>query len=164
MSPRCQRAFQKLQPLYHKQPTMLQQHKQPTKLLQIKQPTKPPQYNHQILPLQHPQIMKINPSSSRSVSNPLGVTSDANSSMVKKNINPIKSNINKSNQLNCVNFFYSNATSLVKKCDQFNSILNFHSLPHIVMVTETWFNETSLTILNDYNSFLKIVVLFLVVV
>ncbi|RMZ96700.1 hypothetical protein BpHYR1_009999 [Brachionus plicatilis] len=43
--------------------------------------------------------------------------------------------------LNCL---YTNATSLVNKWDDFISLINTKEFPHLLMVTETWFNQNQI--------------------
>jgi hypothetical protein len=56
------------------------------------------------------------------------------------------------NYLNC---FYTNATSLANKWDEFKLALDYHNRPHIVMVSETWFNIRTLKEVNGYQLFAK---------
>lgn len=58
-------------------------------------------------------------------------------------------------QLTSINFLYTNATSLSNKWSEFNSRIYYLNMPHVVMITETWFNSKSLTNLSNYNSFIK---------
>ena len=51
--------------------------------------------------------------------------------------------------------FFTNAGSLGNKWSDFNSRINYHNLPHIILVCETWFNESSITNLVNYNIFSK---------
>ena len=54
--------------------------------------------------------------------------------------------------LNCL---YTNATSLVNTCDDFISLINTSKFPHILMVTETWFNQKSIKSIPNYTLFNK---------
>ncbi len=56
---------------------------------------------------------------------------------------------------NSSNFFYTNATSLVNKWSYFNSLIFFHNFPHVILVTETWFNALSISQLNNCKIFCK---------
>ena len=53
-------------------------------------------------------------------------------------------------KLNC---FYTNATSLVNKWNCINSLMEHHKLPHIDMVTETWFSDKSIINMSNYNTY-----------
>ncbi len=57
--------------------------------------------------------------------------------------------------LNSLNFFYTNATSLVNKWSDLNSRISFLKFSHVVLVTETWFNALSISQLNNYKLFCK---------
>ncbi|RNA06078.1 hypothetical protein BpHYR1_047823 [Brachionus plicatilis] len=59
---------------------------------------------------------------------------------------------NSKSVLTCI---YTNATSLVKKWDSFNSLIQVKNFPHIIMVTETWFNSNTVKNLKDYTLFNK---------
>ena len=50
---------------------------------------------------------------------------------------------------------YSNATSLVNKWDYFNSLIQTSEFPHLLMITETWFNSKSLKNIPHYSLFNK---------
>jgi len=52
-------------------------------------------------------------------------------------------------------FLYSNATSLANKWDEFIALINSLSMPHVILITETWFNNKSLVVLEGYNHFIK---------
>lgn len=52
-------------------------------------------------------------------------------------------------------FLYSNATSLVNKWDDFKDLIYSAAMPHIIMITETCFNDKSLVVLDGYNHFIK---------
>ena len=62
---------------------------------------------------------------------------------------------NNNSTIEKLSFFYTNATSLVNKWDAFNSHLIFLNYPHVVLITETWFNETSITNLDNYHLYDK---------
>ena len=79
------------------------------------------------------------------------VTKHYDNTKVTNSIPNNKANIN-SNYLNC---FYTNATSLVNKWNCFISHMSYLNLPHIIMVTETWFNEKSIVTMNNYNIHVK---------
>jgi hypothetical protein len=59
------------------------------------------------------------------------------------------------NHLNYLDCFYTNATSLANKWDEFKLVLEYHNKPHIVMVSETWFNIRTLKEVNGYQLFAK---------
>ena len=58
----------------------------------------------------------------------------------------------KSEKLRC---WYTNATSLENKWDQFKAELLEKNQPHLVFVTETWFSDVSLKLLDNYVIFNK---------
>lgn len=58
----------------------------------------------------------------------------------------------KPSSLRCI---YTNATSLVNKWDAFNSLIQANDFPHVVLVTETWFNLRSVKHLDGYSLFNK---------
>ena len=62
------------------------------------------------------------------------------------------SNYNLLPNLKC---FYTNAGLLGNKWSYFNSQINYHNLPHIILVCESWFNESSIINLVNYNIFIK---------
>lgn len=80
------------------------------------------------------------------------VTNNTTTRQVTK-FSSIKNNSIK--QLTSINFLYTNAKSLSNKWSEFNSRINYLNMPHVVMITETWFNSKSLTNLSNYNSFIK---------
>jgi hypothetical protein len=51
--------------------------------------------------------------------------------------------------------FYTNATSLVNKIDELKVLIHQKKRPHILLITETWFNEKSLTSIAGYNAYLR---------
>ena len=61
----------------------------------------------------------------------------------------------KTDEKTYLNFFYTNATSLVNKWDEFISLINASEFPHILMITETWFNSRSIKIIPNYTLFNK---------
>lgn len=71
---------------------------------------------------------------------------------VKKSTKIKNKNIfNKGNS--CLKCIYTNATSLVNKWDEFNSLVQANDFPHIIMITETWFNSMSIKHLSNYSLF-----------
>ena len=54
--------------------------------------------------------------------------------------------------LNCL---YTNATSLVNKWSDFNSLAAFLNSPHVILITETWFNALSNCKLDNYQLYCK---------
>jgi hypothetical protein len=50
--------------------------------------------------------------------------------------------------LSCI---YTNPTSLVNKWDEFKVLIAAHNAPHVNGISETWFNEKSLSTLNGYT-------------
>jgi hypothetical protein len=52
------------------------------------------------------------------------------------------------NKLNC---FYTNATSLNNKWNDFNAKIIELDYPHIIFITETWFTPNSIFKLINYN-------------
>ena len=58
----------------------------------------------------------------------------------------------KKNSLKC---WYTNATSLNNKWDQFKSEIILDSYPDLIFVTETWFNDYSLRNIDQYKLFSK---------
>ena len=60
-----------------------------------------------------------------------------------------------SNNLTRIKFLYTNAGSLDNKWSQFKSLVNHLNRPHVILVTETWFNHKTLTALEGYNMFNK---------
>lgn len=63
--------------------------------------------------------------------------------------------IRKVNNNKALRFLYTNATSLVNKWDDFISLIHFNDFPHIIMVTETWFNCKSIKKVPNYTLFNK---------
>ena len=63
--------------------------------------------------------------------------------------------LKKKNSLTELNFFYTNATSLRNKWDEFNSLITLAEFPHVLMITETWFNIDSLTLVENYTLYSK---------
>jgi hypothetical protein len=61
-----------------------------------------------------------------------------------------------SGNLPSLNCFYTNATSLINKWSDFNSLILVLDSPHIILITETWFNAFSICKLDNYNLFCKI--------
>jgi len=59
------------------------------------------------------------------------------------------------NLLNSLNCFYTNATSLINKWSDLNSLILVLNSPHIILITETWFNTLSICKLDNYNLFCK---------
>jgi Reverse transcriptase (RNA-dependent DNA polymerase)/Endonuclease-reverse transcriptase len=57
------------------------------------------------------------------------------------------------NNLTALKCWYTNATSLNNKFDEFKASLAYHSHPHLLFITETWFNDESLTKLSNYSLF-----------
>ena len=74
-------------------------------------------------------------------------------------VNRVKNKTSLSSKVNLnlsqIKFLYTNATSLANKWNEFNSLINFLDLPHIIMITETWFNDKSITNLSNYKAFIK---------
>ena len=62
---------------------------------------------------------------------------------------------NPTTSLSRLNFFYTNATSLVNKMSLFNSRINYLNYPHVLMLTETWFNDCSVSKIANYTLFKK---------
>ena len=60
-----------------------------------------------------------------------------------------------SGNLPSLNCFYTNATSLINKWSDFNSLILVLESPHIILITETWFNTLSICKLDNYNLFCK---------
>ena len=58
---------------------------------------------------------------------------------------------NRVNTIKSLNCLHMNPTSLVNKWDEFNSLINCSNFPHIILISETWFNQSSLTQLNNYS-------------
>jgi hypothetical protein len=50
---------------------------------------------------------------------------------------------------------YTNATSLSNKWDEFISLIQYSHFPHILLITETWFNIKSITSVDNYSLFFK---------
>ncbi len=65
------------------------------------------------------------------------------------------SNVSPGKYSNSLNFFYTNATSLVNKWSDFNSLISFLNYPHVILITETWFNALSICKLDNYKTFSK---------
>ena len=57
--------------------------------------------------------------------------------------------------MNELNFFYTNATSLRNKWEEFNSLISFTEFSHVIMLSETWFNTDSLTMIRNYTLYSK---------
>ena len=70
-------------------------------------------------------------------------------------VNKITSTFPTKRNLTNLKCFYTNATSLVNKWHQFNSVIIYNAFPDIILVTETWFNKSSIIALQNYNIFLK---------
>ena len=70
-------------------------------------------------------------------------------------VNHVNTNFLTSIDSNKLTFYYTNASSLVNKRNIFNALLIHLELPHIVLVTETWYNTNSITTLENYQCFLK---------
>ena len=65
-------------------------------------------------------------------------------------------NINNNNSvLNELKFLYTNATSLANKRDDLCSLIDYLKLPHVIMITETWFNINSISKIDKYTLFCK---------
>ncbi len=64
-------------------------------------------------------------------------------------------NINLGKSFQKINFLYTNATSLVNKWSDFNSLIAFHNCPHVILITETWFTSSSICQVANYKSFFR---------
>ncbi len=89
---------------------------------------------------------------STGIVSPTTTTDNATKTNVKVNLNRSAS---KSTSNTNLRFLYSNATSLVNKFDEFKALIASLSMPHIILITETWFNTKSLVLLDGYNLFVK---------
>ncbi len=67
-------------------------------------------------------------------------------------VNPIKQKTNSNSKLSC---FYTNATSLNNKINELKIAVSHYNQPHIILITETWFNSNSITNIPNYNFYLK---------
>ena len=105
--------------------------------------------NHIELDESELQLSPINPS--RLVS----VIQHANLSPQPAGISKQINNARKIISNNKIEFLYTNATSLVNKWDEFMATLATLSFPHVLMITETWFNLNSITYIENYTSYIK---------
>ena len=57
------------------------------------------------------------------------------------------------NKITALRCFYTNATSIVNKWSDFKAQITALDYPHILAISETWFNNSSLTHLENYTLF-----------
>ena len=62
-------------------------------------------------------------------------------------------NNNSTLNISSLKCLYTNATSLINKWDAFNSRIISESFPHLLMITETWFKQNTITNLDNYTLF-----------
>jgi hypothetical protein len=70
-------------------------------------------------------------------------------------INPTKTKNKRTNAApNVLKCLYTNATSVCNKWDELASLLVEKNYPHVLAITETWFNSNSLVKINGYTHYL----------
>ena len=96
------------------------------------------------------EIININ-SSSNNNSNANNNSNINNKNKKKQRKMKKSTNLKYLDTLKC---WYTNATSLCNKWDEFKAIIILEK-PHVIMITETWFNSNSLKVIPNYIFFTK---------